>query len=173
MNNEGTVPEMFRREVRSGFGKYLPRIVTCLELLSEEEIWWRPNAASNSAGNLALHLCGNIRQWIISGLGGANDIRERDREFAEVGPISREVLIARLKNTVEEACQVIDRMPASVLSREFDIQGYHVTGLAAMASAYEHFSHHAGQIIYLTKLKQGKDLDFTHLPKYKPKGLSN
>jgi hypothetical protein len=65
----------------------LPHIVECLQQLSEDEIWWRPNSASNSAGNLVLHLCGNVRQWIISGLGGEEDKRERDREFAERGPI--------------------------------------------------------------------------------------
>ena len=68
--NELMLAEAFRKEAVSGFEKYLPRIVDCLQLLSEEEIWWRPNEASNSAGNLVLHLCGNVRQWIISGLGG-------------------------------------------------------------------------------------------------------
>src|SRR5262249_25290922 len=95
--DESTLAEMFRREVRGGFKKYLPRIASCLELLSEDEIWWRPNAASNAAGNIVLHLCGNVRQWIISGVGGARDVRERDREFAEQGPIPRQALIARLK----------------------------------------------------------------------------
>lgn len=52
---------------------YPPHIATCLKLLSEEEIWWRPNPASNSVGNLVLHLQGNVRQWIIAGLGGLAD----------------------------------------------------------------------------------------------------
>ena len=84
----------------------LPRIVKCLQQLSEEEIWWRPNSSSNSAGNLVLHLCGNVRQWIISGLGGAEDRRERDREFAEQGPIPRQALVAQLRRTVRDACRV-------------------------------------------------------------------
>ena len=57
--------EMFRKDARSGFEKYLPRIVRCLQLLSEKELWWRPNTASNAAGNIVLHLCGNLRQWIL------------------------------------------------------------------------------------------------------------
>jgi hypothetical protein len=137
--------------------------------LSEDENWWRPNAVSNAAGNIVLHLCGNVRQWILSGLGGATDVRERDKEFAEHGPIPRQALIARLKDTVEEACRVIDTIPVTTFSREFDIQGYHVTGLNAVASVYEHFSYHTGQIIYLTKLKLGEDLHFTQLPDYKRK----
>jgi len=166
--NELMLAEAFRKEAVSGFEKYLPRIVDCLQLLSEEEIWWRPNEASNSAGNLVLHLCGNVRQWIISGLGGAPDSRERDKEFAERGPFSRRLLIGRLKKTVEEACQTISRFPAEALSREFDIQGYRVSGLVAIAHVYEHFGYHTGQIIYVAKLKGGKDLGFTRLPAAKP-----
>ena len=166
--DEITLAEMFRKDAHSCLNKYLPRIVRCLELLSEEDIWWRPNAASNAAGNIVLHLCGNVRQWIIYGFGGAKDVRERDKEFAEHGPIPRQALIARLKDTVEEAWQVIDTIPVATFLREFDIQGYRVTGLAAVASVCEHFSYHTGQIIYLTKLKHGEDLHFTQLPNYKP-----
>src|SRR5215831_16847283 len=127
--------------------KYMPRIVKCLELLDEHEIWWRPNAASNTVGNLVMHLCGNVRQWMISGLGGKPDVRERDEEFAEDGPISRRKLIAKLKQTVEEARQTLDSLSAETLAKEFAIQGYRVSGRTAVASVYEHFAYHAGQII--------------------------
>ena len=80
----------------------LPHIAECLQHLSEEEIWWRPNSASNSAGNLVLHLCGNVRQWIIAGLGGVEDRRERDREFAEQGPIPGQALVTQLRRTIRE-----------------------------------------------------------------------
>jgi len=144
--------------------QYLPRIEKCLAQLSEDEIWWRPNPSSNSAGNLVLHLCGNIRQWIISGLGGAEDIRERDLEFAEQGPIPRAQLVARLRGTVRDACRILGRLPDAALTKRYDIQGYRVSGLYAVFQVAEHFSHHAGQIIYLTKLKHSEDLKFTKLP---------
>jgi Protein of unknown function (DUF1572) len=166
--DEVELTEIFRKDVRSVLNKYLPRIVQCLELLSEEDIWWRPNAASNAAGNIVLHLCGNVRQWIISGLSRVRDVRERDKEFSERGPIPRHALIARLNDTVAEACQIIETVSAGTLLREFDIQGYHVTGLFAVLSVCEHFAYHSGQIIYLTKLKRGEDLHFTQLPSYKP-----
>jgi len=167
--DEAVLAERLRKDALSCLNKYLPRIVRCLELLSEEEIWWRPNAFSNAVGNIVLHLCGNIRQWILSGLGGARDLRERDKEFAERGPIPRQALMAQLKETVEEACRIIDTTPIPTLLEEFDIQGYHVAGVTAVVSVYEHFAYHAGQIIYLTKLKRGEDLHFTKLPDYKPK----
>lgn len=147
----------------------LPHIVECLQHLSEEEIWWRPNSASNSAGNLVLHLCGNVRQWIIAGLGGAEDKRERDREFAERGPIPRQALITQLRRTIRDACRVIARLSDESLTRKYTIQGYHVTGLDAAFHVAEHFGYHTGQIIYITKLKRARDLRFTRLPVVKPK----
>ena len=166
--NELALAEICRNDARSGFEKYLPRIVRCLQSLSEKEIWWRPNDASNAAGNIVLHLCGNIRQWIISGLGGEPDVRERDKEFSERGPVSRRVLITRLKGTVGEACEIIDGLSVEALLRQYSIQGYEVTGLKAVHQVFEHFAYHTGQIIYLTKLRGGKDLRFTRLPGYKP-----
>jgi uncharacterized damage-inducible protein DinB len=166
-HNEPDLAKMFRKDARVGLEKYLPQIVRCLQLLSEKEIWWRPNDASNAAGNIVLHLCGNLRQWIISGLGGARDARQRDTEFSERGPIPRRTLIRQLKTTVEETCQIIDRISAEKLSQDFPIQGYRVSGLVAITHVYEHFAYHAGQIAYLTKLKRGNDLRFTRLPAQK------
>ena len=156
---------LFLRNSQQLIAKHnLPHIVECLRNLSEEEIWWRPNSASNSAGNIVLHLCGNVRQWIISGLGGAEDKRERDREFAERGPIPRQALVTQLRRTIRDACHVIARLSDDSLSRKYEIQGYHVTGLGAAYHVVEHFGYHTGQIIYITKLKRAKDLGFTRLP---------
>lgn len=144
--------------------RYLPRITGCLEQLSDQEIWWRPNDASNSIGNLVLHVCGNIRQWIISGLGGAADLRERDKEFAERGPVARKALLEKFQQTVSEAGAVLARLKPDALTRRYRIQGYDVTGYEAAAHVIEHVAYHAGQIIYVTKLKRAKDLGFTQLP---------
>jgi uncharacterized damage-inducible protein DinB len=142
---------------------YLPRIERCLKLLSEEEIWWRPNPASNSVGNLTLHLVGNVRQWINSGLGGELDKRDRNREFAERGPIPRRSLLALLRNTVAEADRVLGSLNRHQLRRRFSIQRFEVTGSQAIWHVAEHFAFHSGQIIYITKLKRGIDLEFTRL----------
>jgi uncharacterized damage-inducible protein DinB len=143
---------------------YTPRIARCLKLLAEEEIWWRPNGASNSVRNLVLHLQGNVRQWIISGLGGQTDRRDRDREFEKTGSIARRALLAGLRKTVKEADEVLANLGQPDLLRKFTIQGFRVTGLQAVWHVAEHFSFHAGQIIFVTKLKCGKDLRFTRLP---------
>ena len=168
------IAKLFLREVRRDLRPYLRRINRCLGLLSEEQIWWRPNPASNSAGNLVLHLCGNMRQWIISGLGGAPDARDRDAEFAARGALSRSsahqktgsrrALLRQLNATEREVEAVLRRLTAWNLARRYTIQGFQVTGLAAVAHVYSHFTYHGGQIAYLTKLQRGQDLRLTKLP---------
>jgi uncharacterized damage-inducible protein DinB len=142
----------------------LPRITACVRALSPEQVWWRANPASNSVGNLALHLEGNVRQWIVSGLGGMPDRRQRDKEFSELGPIPRRTLLARLRKAVSEADRVMRKLDAEALARTYSIQGFRVTGVQAVFHVAEHFSQHAAQIILLTKILRGKDLKFTHLP---------
>jgi uncharacterized damage-inducible protein DinB len=148
---------------------HLPRIEACMRELSPEQIWWRANPVSNSVGNLALHLEGNVRQWIVSGLGGTPDRRERDKEFSELGPISRPTLLARLRKAVSDADRVMRKLNGVALARTYSIQGFRVTGLRAVFHVAEHFSHHAGQIILLTKMLGGKDLKFTRLPEERKK----
>jgi uncharacterized damage-inducible protein DinB len=143
---------------------HLPRIARCLAMLSEREIWWRAHPTSNSVGNLVLHLEGNVRQWVISGLGGAPDRRKRDKEFAARGPMSRRALLSRLRNTVNQACRLLPKLSSRDLARDYVIQGYCLTGFHALNHVTEHFAYHTGQIILVTKLKRRRDLGFTRLP---------
>ena len=133
-------------------------------MLSDEQVWWRRRGNSNSVGNLVLHLEGNVRQWIISGLGGAPDCRERDKEFAARGPTARRALLMRLRRTVQKACRALAKLTPRDLAHERVTQGFRVTGLNAVLHVTEHFAHHTGQIIFATKLLSGKDLKFTRLP---------
>jgi uncharacterized damage-inducible protein DinB len=159
------VTQQLLKQVRHSLAEHhLPRITRCMALLSQEDIWWRPNRASNSVGNLVLHLAGNVRQWIISGVGGAVDTRERDKEFAARGAVPRLKLIADLRRTVTEAAQVIEGLTEEDLEGEHAIQGFRVTGLQAIFHVAEHFAFHSGQIQFVTKLKRGEDLGFTRLP---------
>lgn len=162
---EGFAYEYLRLAERALVKQYLPRIVACLSELGDEGCWQRPNPASNSAGNLVLHLVGNMRQWIVSGLGGAPDIRRRDEEFSETGPVSAALLAAMLTKEVKAVCRVLKSLGAPQLRARYTIQKYPgVTGMDAVEHVVEHVAYHAGQIIYLTKARLGEDLGFTHLP---------
>jgi uncharacterized damage-inducible protein DinB len=147
---------------------HLPRVEYCLKQLNEKEIWWRPNAASNSAGNLAFHLAGNVRQWIVSGLGEAPDFRRRDEEFAERGPLPRTKLVRGLRTAVDEACRVLRRLTADDLTETHTIQKLRVTGLNAVQHVVEHFAFHSGQIIFITKQSRNRDLGFIRFAGKKP-----
>ncbi len=142
---------------------YLPRICACLEELSLANVWWRPNEASNSVGNLVLHLEGNVRQWIISGLAGRADNRQRDVEFSTRRRLHQRTLEETLQKTVRKAYHILPRLSADGLARVHVIQNFNVTGWEAVFHVAEHFAHHTGQIILLTKMMTAKDLKFTHL----------
>ena len=141
-------------------GHYLPKIRAALETLSDEDLWWRPNDASNSVGNLLLHLAGNIRQWVVSGVGGAPDQRVRANEFSQRDPLPREVLLSRFTEAVLDADAVIARVDPASLGLRLSIQGRQVTALEAIYHVVEHLAMHAGQIMYVAKLRGAKDLGF-------------
>src|SRR5688572_32305612 len=140
--------------------EYLPKLERCLEQLSDEQIWWRANEQSNSIGNLLLHLSGNARQWIVCGLGGANDARARQQEFDERRVIPRSELLKTVRQTLREVDAVLAAFDHGKLLDRYPIQGTTATALEAIFHVTEHFSMHTGQIILLTKLLAEKDLGF-------------
>jgi len=145
--------------------EYIPRIRKCVGLLSEEQAWRRPSKHGNSVANLLLHLRGNTRQWILSGIGGQPDRRDRDLEFAAGPDAERRTLgeiFDRLEATVTEAVGIVAALGAEDLLAERDFQGggYHGNGLSGVLHVLEHFSGHAGQIYTQTKQLTELDLGF-------------
>ena len=140
--------------------EYWPRMRSCVESLSDEQAWWRPNPASNSIGNLLLHLNGNVGQWLVAPFNGLDDRRDRLREFADRRKIQATELLAQLGATMQEASGVLDRLTEKDLQTTFHIQGYTVSGLGAVYQVVEHFGLHYGQIVYITKLLRGEDLGY-------------
>jgi uncharacterized damage-inducible protein DinB len=135
--------------------QYLPKIESCLEVLSDEDVWWRPNDASNSIGNLLLHLDGSTRTWILAVAGGSHIARNRQQEFDERDQIPRAKLLARLKQTIGEADQVLARLDPEALLERRQSPWEEVSVLWAVYHAVEHFSMHTGQIIMLAKMRSG------------------
>jgi len=141
-------------------GELWPRLRGCVDSLTDEQVWWRPNEASNSVGNLLLHLNGNVRQWIVNSFTGADDPRDRAAEFAARQSIPRAVLLDALGTTLQDAAAVFSTLTDAQLQATIHIQGYTVTGLEAVYHVVEHFGMHYGQIVYVTKLLRGEDLGF-------------
>ena len=140
--------------------QFWPRLRGCVESLTEEQVWWRPNQASNSIGNLILHLNGNVRQWLVASFNRQEDLRNRPAEFAETGSFSVTELLEILGATIQEASDVLARLTEADLLSRYEIQGYHVSGVEAVYQVVEHFGLHYGQIAYIAKSLSGQDLGF-------------
>lgn len=135
---------------------YLQRIRVALAALPEDDLWWRPHDQVITMGTILLHLEGNVRQWIISGIGKEEDHRDRAEEFAATdGPVGPE-LFSRLERTVLRACDIIEKMGEQDLLGSYDIQGGDTTGMSAVYHVVEHFSWHVGQAVWIAKARGGK-----------------
>jgi hypothetical protein len=143
----------------------MTRIKHCLNQLTDEQIWRHAAPGMNSVGNVILHLCGNVRQWLFCGLGSAIDQRNRPAEFSELGPIGKAELIRRLETAVEEAKSVLTAQTADGLLKHRRIQATDVTGLAALFNSVPHFRGHTQEIVYMTRLLLGESYQFAWRPR--------
>lgn len=137
-----------------------PRLQKSVSMLDEEELWHRVNEQTNAVGNLLLHLNGNVRQWIVSGLGGEPDERTRAREFSERGPIPAAALLSRLEATLKEAAAVLEGLDPESLLEPKRIQGHDVDALGALLHVMEHFSYHLGQVTHVVKALENVDVGY-------------
>jgi len=155
-----TLEDDFLTSAADKLAENLDRIETCLTELPPQYLWARDSENENAVGNLLLHLDGNVRQWILSSLGGAPNERDRSREFSARSGADASVLGAKLTGTVREAVALIRSLPHRRLAEAVSIQGYDTTVLSAIFHVVEHFSGHTYQIILLTKHFTRKDLGF-------------
>jgi uncharacterized protein DUF1572 len=142
----------------------LDRIKHCLDQLNDAQVWHRPGTGQNSIANLLLHLAGNLRQWLVVGLGGGEDRRDRPREFADVSGRPKTELLDALEATVGVVKSVLARQTPTELLRVRRIQGSEVNGLAALFDAIPHFRGHTQEIIFRTRLLLGDKYRFAWQP---------
>ncbi len=151
-----TLEQAFLAESRQYLkSEYFPSIQRAVGDLSDEQVWWRPNEASNSIGNLILHLTGNVREWILGGVGRAPFERTRQREFDERTVIPKDVLLTRMRTVLEEADAVLGRVKDGELMEVRKIHGDDITVMQAIYHVVEHFSTHTGQILWIAKSRRG------------------
>jgi len=155
-----TVEEIFLAAAADKLAENLNRIETCVPKLAPDVLWARDSENENAVGNLLLHLDGNVRQWILSGIGGAPERRDRAAEFAARSGPGGAALLASLRGTVNDAIGTIRTLPHARLNEAVTIQGYDTTVLAAILHVVEHFSGHTYQIILMTKHATREDLGF-------------
>jgi len=153
-----TIASRFTRDSAEYLGAtYLSRLNRVLQVIDEEDLWWSPQEGALSIGTILRHLEGNVRQWILSGLAGWPDQRERAREFADGPGDEAKVLFERMITTVQAAANHIAGMSERDLETQYDIQGSSVTGIYAVLHVVEHFSWHTGQAVWIAKSRAGAD----------------
>lgn len=143
--------------------EYLDKIRLATAALEEDDLWFRPAPGTNSIGNLLLHLTGNLSLWLLSGVGGRPYLRDRAAEFSADKSASRDELLARLTEVVEDAATLVTALDDTDLRRPAAIQGYDTDVLSAVFHATEHMSYHTGQIVWIAKqalARRGEFLEF-------------
>jgi uncharacterized damage-inducible protein DinB len=161
MKIEEQIKEELIKDIRVRiFEECFPRIKQCLEELDEKQIWLKPNENSNSIGNLVLHVCGNIRQYVISGIGNQKDVRERSLEFSEAGPLQNEQLFKKIDLLLKDIDVVLSNIIPSDLLLMKKVQGFDMSVTSILVHITEHLSYHTGQIAYATKQLKNIDLKF-------------
>lgn len=138
----------------------MSRIEVCLGKLTDEQIWARGGENENAVGNLVIHLTGNLRQWILAGLGGETFARDRDGEFDARSGAPAPELMARLRAALDKSTRLISSLDEEKLTAMYEIQRYPVSGVQCVLHVVEHFAMHTGQIIFVTKMLTGEDLGF-------------
>jgi uncharacterized damage-inducible protein DinB len=161
-SNQSAVAQLFLNHSVDTLTQMTGHMQACLEKLSDEQVWERDAPHENTIGNLILHLCGNMRQWIMHGVAGEPDVRTRPAEFSTGGGLSAKQLLELFASTAAEARGVIAALPAERLTERTDPQKRgEVSVLDAIYQVVGHVRQHTGQIILLTKQMTGSDLDLS------------
>jgi uncharacterized damage-inducible protein DinB len=160
----GTLGQVYIEEARRRLTACHERISHCLNQLNDAQIWWRPTESMNSIANVVLHLCGNLEQWILAGVGGAVAHRNRPLEFSERTQIPKEQLSQRLSARVSQVEEVLAKVNDAQLLERRRIQGYEETVLSAIFETLAHFNGHTQEIVYITRLQLGDSYRFAWIP---------
>jgi hypothetical protein len=167
---ETSIGQVFLAASRYRLSEAVKRIQHCLEQLNDDQVWWRPNEGQNSIANIVLHLCGNVRQSIMAGVGGAADVRDRPREFSERMFIPRIDIVRRLDEMAREADAVLAGVSDQRLLEPRRIQGFDKTVLSAILDSLTHFQGHTQEIVCFTRMQLGERYKFFWVPATREQG---
>ena len=159
-----TIPQAVLHESRETLRKAHGKITHCINQLNDDLLNWRPFESQNSIANVILHLCGNLRQWIVSALRDVPDERHRASEFSDRKRYSKRDLLDRLAATIREADQTLADFDAQRLLDERVVQSFKVTAMAAIFDTISHFVGHTHEIVYITRLQLREAYKFQFVP---------
>ncbi|MBI3653442.1 MAG: DUF1572 family protein [Acidobacteria bacterium] len=157
---EHTVSQVALDALRLRITKILPQqILSCVEELTDEQLWWRANETSNSVGNLLIHLSGSLRHFIVKTMGGSDYERNRPAEFAERRQLPKAEVVSMFAATIAEVTQVLEAFETKRLLEPTPEPAYNATMLNLLVNVAVHLATHAGQIVYVAKMLQEGAVD--------------
>src|SRR5262249_18166153 len=153
---ESSVGQVYLAASRHRLAECVKKIKHCLDQLTDEQVWWRPHGSMNSIANIVLHLCGNVRQWVVAGVGGEPDIRARPKELSDRSLMAKAELLRRLDEIASQVDAVLAAVTEQQLLQRRRIQGFDETALSATFDSISHFRGHQQEIVYITRLQLGE-----------------
>ena len=159
-----SVGAAFVHHARQTLEGALAKITHCVDQLTDDDLQWRQFESHNSIQNMILHLCGNLRQWIGYGVGGARDVRDRPKEFSDRRQIPKAELMKMIRSAVAEADETLTKIPPNRLLEHRQVQGFDSTLLGVILDSISHFVGHTHQIVFVTRLRLGETYDFQWIP---------
>jgi hypothetical protein len=138
---------------------YPAQIGQCLEVITDADMWWRPDDRSNALGNIMLHLIGSNRLYVGYGVGARVIERDRAAEFTARGNPGRAAVVSAWNDTVEMMQQVFDGLDPMQLMEHTDRTGKMTTIASILLPASHHTATHMGQVMWITKMRHPGALD--------------
>jgi uncharacterized damage-inducible protein DinB len=124
----------------------------CLDVLNEEDLWWRPHEQANAVGNLVLHVAGSNRYFIEHVIGGAPAVRDRDAEFAQRGGHTKANVLQVWSDVAGRVDKVLRSLTPDRLSKVTSEKNKSVAEV--LLHVTHHNALHIGQIVWITKLRR-------------------
>lgn len=138
---------------------YPAQINACLDVLTDEQLWWRPNEQANAVGNLVVHLAWSNRYYLEQAIGGRDIGRDRTAEFAARGGMSRAQVRAAWDEALRTVTGILDALQPSQLTQTTDRTGKTTTFAQILLHVSHHNAIHTGQILWVTKMLQPGAID--------------
>jgi len=138
---------------------YPTQINACLDVLSDEDVWWRPDEQANAVANLVMHLSGSNRYYLEQVIGGRDVGRDRAAEFAARGGYSKAQLRDMWNQATRATEGVLDTLQPSQLMHTTDRSGKVTTYAQLLLHVTHHNAVHMGQIVWITKMLRPGAID--------------
>jgi len=127
------------------------QIGACLDVLTEQDLWWRPNDQANSPANLVLHLAASNRYFVEEVIGGGAIARDREQEFSARGGYSKEQVREIWDASSRAVAGVLNGLEPSQMMQATDRTGKTTTFAQVLLHVSHHNATHMGQILWATK----------------------